>query len=206
MDKKYNQGVADSNKRRTKHGQCAGARGTPERNATTKEYTAWSSMKDRCFNPNNTHYARYGGRGIKVCDEWRDSFETFYKDVGIAPSKKHSLDKINNDGDYSPDNTRWATKQEQANNRTTNVFIEHDGTHKTWADWARHLDIPYDMLMTRVARGNSIEDILQPRLNRERNELVEFKGESHTLREWAVISGVKYQTLWYRFNTNKDLF
>lgn len=83
----------------------------------SKEYRAWSAMKSRCNNKAYVLYHRYGGRGITVCQDWLDSFEVFLKDMGRAPSKTHSLDRINNDGGYSKDNCKWSTPKEQANNR-----------------------------------------------------------------------------------------
>lgn len=82
----------------------------------TREYRIWSGMKTRCYNPNVTHYEHYGGRGIKICDRWRNSFTNFYNDMGKAPTEYHSIDRRNSNGDYTPTNCRWATPQEQAIN------------------------------------------------------------------------------------------
>lgn len=84
----------------------------------TPEYGAWRSMKNRCSNKNYSYYHRYGGRGIKVCERWLDSFSNFLEDVGHKPSPEVSLDRINNDADYEPGNCRWATPTQQVMNRT----------------------------------------------------------------------------------------
>ena len=88
------------------------------------EHNAWAHMKQRCFNKNTQKYKLWGGRGITVCPQWLDSFEAFYADTGPRPSPKHSLDRINNDGNYEPGNVRWATHKEQNNNRRRSSVIE----------------------------------------------------------------------------------
>jgi hypothetical protein len=91
----------------------------------TPEYLAWCCMKNRCFKPQDKQYPNYGGRGIRVCDEWRNSFEAFFDHVGPRPSSDHSIDRINNDGNYEPGNVRWATPEEQARNtRCTKLSLE----------------------------------------------------------------------------------
>jgi hypothetical protein len=86
----------------------------------TPEYRAWRAAKDRCYNPNTWNFHNYGGRGISMCDRWRNSFEAFYADMGPRPSAQHSIDRINNDGNYEPDNCRWSTRKEQRANRRDN--------------------------------------------------------------------------------------
>jgi hypothetical protein len=83
----------------------------------TPEYRTWTGMKERCYNPSADSYKNYGGRGITVCDRWRDDFPAFYADMGPRPSENHSLDRRDTDGNYEPENCRWATRSEQQKNK-----------------------------------------------------------------------------------------
>ena len=123
----------------------------------TTEYNAWKSMTQRCTNPNHVSWKNYGGRGIRVCDRWRESFESFLSDMGRKPSRHHSLDRKEVDGDYTPDNCRWATQSEQNRNTQRSRLLTFQDRTMTIADWADRLRIPYDTLFQRLRRGWTVE-------------------------------------------------
>lgn len=116
------------------------------------EYNAWRSMKSRCYKKTNSAYHNYGGRGIEVCERWRESFENFISDMGRRPSAFHSIDRINNNGNYEPGNCHWSTGVAQGNNKRNNRRLEVDGRNMTIAEWARERSIPYITLIQRVSR------------------------------------------------------
>jgi hypothetical protein len=140
--------------RNLKHGHTSKAWKTPE-------YHAWQRMFERCYNKHASGYERYGGRGIKVCKRWRDSYEAFYTDVGPRPSPKHSIDRFpNNDGDYEPGNVRWAAVKEQARNTRTNRFHTFEGQTLCEAEWAERFGFHVSTLRHRLRNGWSIEHAL----------------------------------------------
>lgn len=123
----------------------------------TPEHRAWASIKSRCYNERSDDYARYGGRGIKVCDRWVDSFELFFLDMGMRPSPGHSIDRYpDNDGNYEPSNCRWATVKEQANNRHNSRFIEVNGKKLPLKEAAVELGIKYQTLFWRLKHGRDL--------------------------------------------------
>ena len=117
----------------------------------TRGYHIWQHMKARCSNPNRSYYHRYGGRGIKVCDRWLNSFENFYKDMGDCPSSKHTIDRIDNDQGYFKENCKWATRKEQCRNRTNTVIIDYKNQKKSLMDWLEELKLvdKYDSYSSR---------------------------------------------------------
>lgn len=113
-------------------------------------YLTWQRAKDRCHNPNNKRYADYGGRGIAMCDRWRDSFEAFLQDMGEAPEGM-SLDRWPNlNGGYEPGNCRWATPQMQSDNRRNTIWVEHEGEKLSLKAYATLVNVSYQALFNRV--------------------------------------------------------
>lgn len=126
----------------------------------TKTYAAWSSMIDRCSNPNNKHWKDYGGRGIRVCERWQ-KFEFFLEDMKECPTGL-SLDKIDNNKDYEPGNCRWISMKDQQSNKRTNVMITLHGKTQHMAQWSRDLGISKTTIRLRIKAGLSPEQILCP--------------------------------------------
>jgi hypothetical protein len=129
------------------------------------EYRHWINMLSRCNNPRTPGFHRYGGRGISVCQRWSQEFANFYADMGERPSPKHSLDRIDTDGNYELSNCRWATKTEQARNTSTNRFVEvipGEGLI-TLAEAVERAPVPYSTVLHRLMRGWGVRDaVLRP--------------------------------------------
>lgn len=137
-------------------------------------YLVWSDMRRRCLNPTNSRYENYGGRGIKVCDRWLhgdggvSAFECFMADMGPRPSLKHSIDRINNDGNYEPSNCRWATPTEQARNKRDNRTVEFRGRKMVMQEAIKESGIPEWTVYQRLKAGWSVDRALnQPVLARK---------------------------------------
>lgn len=121
--------------------------------ANSDIYKRYHNIISRCFNPNVYSYTDYGSRGITVCERWRNSFEAFYDDVSKLPhfgEKGYSLDRIDNNGNYEPNNVRWATKKEQNNNTRNNHYITYNGKTQTISQWADEYNIGYRKLLERI--------------------------------------------------------
>jgi hypothetical protein len=116
------------------------------------EYTVWATMFQRCTNPNHDKFATYGGRGISVCERWF-FFENFFADMGQRPTPLHSIDRKDNDGNYEPENCRWATQKEQARNRRTSRMLNFQGRDMTLAEVAEISGVNYDLLKKRTKMG-----------------------------------------------------
>ena len=138
----------------TKHGDWGSA-----------EYTTWDAMLARCRNPEHESYPHYGGRGIKVCERWL-TYANFLSDMGRKPSNRHSIDRIDNNADYRPDNCRWATQSEQNRNTHRNVILTFNGLAMCAADWGDLLGIPGREISRRIRRGWTVQRALETQLVR----------------------------------------
>jgi len=125
----------------------------------TPEYKTWVSMRARCGNKNDKDYKNYGDRGITVCDRW-GKFEAFYSDMGNRPTAGHSIDRKDNDGNYSPGNCRWSTVSEQARNRRSNTNITFEGKTQCLTAWANEIGVNSSTISSRIKNGWSVRKSL----------------------------------------------
>lgn len=131
---------------RSKHGMCE-----------TLEYRTWYRMKLRCLDPKDPVYNHYGGRGITICERWLNNFLNFFADMGVKPSRRHSLDRVDVNGNYEPSNCRWATDFEQQNNRTNSLRLTINGVTKTVSEWAREKNVPYH----RIYKTKEVRELIR---------------------------------------------
>lgn len=137
----------------TTHGMTKGGKFSPE-------YRCWASMLTRCSNPNNKDWLLYGGRGITVCDRWHD-FTAFFTDMGERPTPRHSIDRKDGDGNYEPDNCRWATPKEQARNwKSRNRLLTFNGETHPLSEWAERFNLKDRIIRDRLETGWSVESSL----------------------------------------------
>lgn len=129
--------------------------------AGTRLYRAWTNMRNRCNRKADKEYKHYGGRGIKVCEEWKNDFETF-KEWALSNGyyDNLTLDRIDTNGNYEPNNCRWITRKAQNNNMTTNVRLTYNGITHNLSEWSEITGISYPTIQGRVRRGWKTEDIL----------------------------------------------
>ena len=156
-------------------------------------YRVWCHMKWRCSTTASNPNPYYAGRGIKVCKRWAASFPDFVSDMGPKPTPEHTIERIDCEGDYEPDNCKWATKEEQAKNRRKTVRITINGETKILRDWARHYGI---CRLTVTYRRNVLGwDWEKCFTHPSKRRLIEYGGESHLIADWAKITGLQRQTI-----------
>jgi hypothetical protein len=126
------------------------------------EYTAWSNMIARCENPKSTSYKWYGPKGIKICRRWRESFEAFLADMGRRPSKLHSIERMDGDKDYTPQNCYWGTVADQTGNKSNTIRVIVRGVEMPLRRAAKAFGIPYTTVYCRIVKlGWSVSDSLR---------------------------------------------
>jgi len=166
-------------------------------------YYSWIKINCRCLDPNDTAFARYGGRGITVCERWHrenpDGLKNFLADMGPKPGSKFSVDRIDNSRGYEPTNCRWASPKTQQNNRRNNIQITIDGVTKPVSVWATEAGIKRAALLSRYQSGTRGADLLTP-TQKAGPRLVTVNGETKQLHEWAAISGVSANAIRLRLD------
>lgn len=171
--------------------------------SNTKLYSIWSGMKRRCYNKNERAYKHYGGRGITICDEWKNDFMSFYDwAMNNGYSEGLTIDRIDNNKGYSPENCRWATVKEQNRNYRRNIKVEYKGETKTLVELAEEYNIDYKLLHQRYKRYNwDIEKALSLPSNCEK---LEIDGQIHSKKEWAEINGISPRLVYDRIYNGWD--
>lgn len=168
-----------------------------------KAYRAWRAMVGRCMNHGHTAYSEYGGRGIKVCAQWRSSFENFVADVGLPPSNEYSIDRTNPNGNYEPGiengkpKVKWALLDEQHRNRRNTHWIEINGERHPLSTWARRADVDVLTFMARVKKGMTGPDLLRP-TNFHLKKFDVGEGRILSVQEIISESGCSQCGIWLR--------
>lgn len=165
------------------------------KNKNTRLYRIWSGMKSRCYNPNATHYNEYGGRGIIICEEWKNNFLVF-KEWAIKNgySDELTIDRKDNNGNYCPSNCQWITMKKQSNNRRNNFVIEYNGEKHTLSEWSDITGIKVITLWDRInLLGWTIERTLTTKNANEK--ILTYNNELHNIKQWSDILHISYNTL-----------
>ena len=158
-------------------------------------------MKNRCYNTHSSSYPDYGGRGIVICDGWLNDFKLFYDwSISNGYCEGLSIDRIDNNGNYCPENCRWVDQKIQANNTRRNVVIEYGGVSHTAAEWEDIFEFNRGYISSALGRGWDFEDIIQGKIPEQMNrgKLIEFNGEAHTMAEWIRITGISENAMYSR--------
>jgi hypothetical protein len=158
------------------------------------EYVSWSRMRQSCSNPKTKNFHRYGGRGISVCKRWEKSFDAFLKDMGRRPSLFHSIDRKNNNKGYTPSNCKWATKKEQARNRSTNRVVGG----KTIVEWAEKNHMLPSTLASRLNKNMSLQEAIVKPLRKTKRHDVEIGKQKQRVATVAKNLGIAPSTAYSR--------
>ena len=171
----------------------------------TAEYRIWSNIKQRCGNPKTPAYANYGARGITICDEWRDSYEAFLGDMGRRPTPRHTIDRIDNDGNYEPGNVRWSEREEQNRNRRNNVMIDAFGETMCLSAWSQRSGVDRKTLAYRIRTGVPPEAAMSPTYEDPTALMLNAFGKRQRLSAWAREYGFTVGALQRRVAAGWDI-
>ncbi|MBO3398543.1 hypothetical protein JJB71_13440 [Clostridium perfringens] len=180
-------------KRNTKHGK-----------RNTRIYEIWAGMKKRCLNKKSISYKNYGGRGVSICEEWKNSFEKFYNwAINNGYNENLTIDRIDVNGNYEPNNCRWCTKKEQSNNKRNNRYITINKETKTLSEWANYYKIKSKVVENRINRYKwSIEEALEIVPRKRKGITYTYNGVTKTLVEWSEFYNISRDKLYYRLIKN----
>lgn len=164
--------------------------------SNTPLWNSWRNMVKRTTDPKDTNYSYYGGRGISVCSEWRQSFEAFVRDMGPTHGDGLTLDRIDVNGNYEPTNCRWATPLEQGRNKRNNRLLTFRGETMPLSAWAERVGVHHTVIRARLRNGWSVERALTaPAPKRRKREPITFNGETLSIPAWATRLGIDRATL-----------
>lgn len=184
--------------------------GHTTKHSQSPTYTTYQNMLARCYRPSSPNFKNYGAAGISVCERWRESFANFLSDMGERPNGA-TIDRIDSSGNYSPENCRWATIEEQQSNISSNVFLTFNGETMHINAWARKLGIDASRIAWRLRHGWSTEQSLtiEPhtgnRTNKTRQRLFEFNGETLCVSDWARRYGLSISLLHTRIKKGMSI-
>lgn len=175
---------------------CGCLKGESHGMSNTRLNEIWAGMKRRCNDPQRDDYKNYGARGISVCDEWQNSFVAF-SNWALANGYNDTLtiERMDVNGDYEPENCIWATKEEQANNKRNNHFLTFNGETKTISQWSKELNISDNTIRNRINRGLTDEEALTITKGCGSKRGKTYQGKTMTLRQWAEHTGIPYRIL-----------
>lgn len=169
----------------------------------TRVHSIWRSIKDRCYNPKNYDYKHYGGRGITVCEEWKSDFLSFYNwALSNGYEEGLTIDRIDVNGEYSPENCQWVSIVEQSNNRRNNKVVTFRGESLTIAQWSKKTGVKYGDIQNRLNYGYSFEEAINPNFKR----VYQCKSEENQkLRDLCKEKGIPYKLVYQRVRAGWDI-
>jgi len=176
----------------------------------SREYNIWTHMRQRCTNPNRDSYYRYGGRGIRVCEAWDNSYEAFLRDMGRAPFPDAQIDRINVDGDYAPDNCRWVSPRENKRNKGNARLLTHNGITRSLQEWSEILGLSRQTLQSRVVRNWTADEIISgvragPHAPRRTTRWIFHEGQRLSLTQWATKLGMPMKALHQKLRRGRSM-